>query len=662
MHLPSLTYKKISPLLIVLFIALVVFGMGMPHAAQAADEGNWWNLLNPISWVGWAAQLLAYITLAILIVILFIESYIIDNLFIFNIVLNPTNMPAVIGAWKVLRDIANSLFLLILLWLAIKIIWGFDDGSSKKLLVRLIIVAFLINFSLVITGAIFGFGNALAKPFKDKMGDNVVGYIISKTKLNTVTNTPANPEKVPKQNECLLSALTDPKSQIKVECPEKSYATDTMNMISGAGSAVSNITLNNTQIKRALELNIANIFLFLIILTFGCVGGFLIVRIAMMAFLGVLSPAAFFLYAVPGGENLYKRWQKNLIGWAFIAPTFYFLFYVSLLILTKMTESPLTNVGDKIPFAANIFAMMPLVIFLVFLGATLSICKKLGAEVADAAIGMGKAAAGLALTAVAGVATGGLSLAGGAIARGAAGTATSVVGKLADKPIIGKLASPLTNPIRNYYQNRNQDITKMKGDYQNTSTRDLVGNFRTTLSSDKRIAMAETLHQRGDFDQLKPDEQKKVLGFSSRFGRTELLTARPDLVTQKDVLGANSAQDAQKKTLDKMTPDQKSKISKNAYAGDDMKKLFLETANTEDIKMMVKRNADMTKDIIHKYFDANQDALRNTMKPETFRHVIAQMRIQTGKKKNADQQNSSTDTNTDNSSSTPPSTPPPPGP
>ena len=68
---------------------------------------------------------------------------------------------------------------------------------------------------------------------------------------------------------------------------------------------------------------------------------------------------------------------------------------------------------------------------------------------------------------------------------------------------------------------------------------------------------------------------------------------------------------------------------------------------------MVKRNADMTRDIIHTYFNANQDALRNTMKPETFRHVTAHMRIQTGNRRNTDQQNPSTDTNTADSSSTP---------
>lgn len=634
MRFPSLTHKKISPFLALLLIALVIFGMGMPHAAQANIIVNVTELA--INVAAYVAQAAAFVVQRILILLLFIESFIIDNLFIFNIVLNPTNMPAVVGAWKVLRDIANSLFLIILLYLAIQIIWGLDNGSSKKLLVRLIIVAFLINFSLAITGALFGFGNALAKPFKDKMGYDVGAYIVRTTKLNTVMNVPANPQKIPAQTKCILSTLTD--SDIPVTCPEKTNGVKAMEMIAGAGGAVGQAILTDPM-RNAVGMWIANIFLILIILAFGGVGGFLVVRIVMMAFLGVLSPAAFFLYAVPGCEGLYKRWQKNVIGWAFIAPTFYFLFYVSLLVLGKMTESPIIQSSATIPFAANLFAMMPLVIFVVFLGATLSTCKKLGGEMADAAINMGKMAAGVALTAAAGVATGGLGLAAGAAARAGGGVAARTMTKLAEKPYLGKLTSPLTSPIRSYYQNRNQEITKMKGDYQNLSTRDLVGKFKTTLSSDKRVAMAETLHQRGDFDKLDEGMQKKVIGHSSQFGRTELLTARPDLATQKNVFGATSDDDAKKKVLNKMTSEQKSKMSQNAYAGDDMKKLFLETANTEDIKAMVKRNAEITRDIIYQYFDNNNIALRNTLKPETFTYLNANMRIQTGRQQYFNQQN-----------------------
>ena len=623
MRIPSLKNKKIPPYLSLALLALVVFGLGLPHAAH----GDWWDFVNPISLFGYLAQILAYVVQRILVLILFIESFIIDDLFVFNIVLNPMNMPAVIGAWKILRDIANSLFLLILLWLAIKIIWGFDDGG-KKLLVRLIIMAFLINFSLAITGAMFGFGNALAKPFKDKMGGDVAGFIIGKTKLNTVMNVPADPQIVQPAAKCLLGELTN--TEIPIICPEKTFGTSAMNAISGAGSAVANATLNNDQVKNAVGMWISNIFLILTIITFGGVGGFLIVRIAMMAFLGVLSPAAFFLYAVPGGEKLFNRWRDNLIGWTFIAPTFYFLFYLSLLVLDAMTNSPLTQVSDKIPFFANVFAMIPLVIFLIFLWATLSICKKLGAEVASAAINMGKMAAGVALTAAAGVATGGISLAGGAIARGAGGAVMSVTDKLAERPILGKLTAPITRRVGGYYQKRNEDIDKMKGDYSKIPTRQLTQQLKTTLSADKKVAMGEVLHQRGDYDKLDSGTQEKLKGYGKQLGRDEHNKARIDLITKEDVPGARDDADAKRKTLNKMTPDEKRKISKNSLNDDETKKIILETSTKADMETIIRYNADMTQQLIYGFFVQNEQMMRGIMKQETLNFIYGNMRIQTG--------------------------------
>lgn len=617
MRLPSLTNKKIPLFLALLFIALVVFGMGVPHAAQAQGL-----LFSPIDAFGWLARILAYIVQRILIVVLFIESFIIDNLFTFNIVLNPMNMPAVIGAWKVLRDIANSLFLLILLYLAINTIWGFKD--DKKYLVRLIIMAFLINFSLAITGAVFGFANALAKPFNDKMGFDVAGFIIDKTKLNTVMNVPINPKEVKPPTTCLLGTLTN--STIPIKCPEQSFGTTAMNVLSGAGAA-----FDNENLRYAMGAWISNIFLILTILTFGGVGGFLIVRIAMMAFLGVLSPAAFFLYATPWGEDLYKRWQRNLIGWAFIAPTFYFLFYVSLLVLNAMTKSSLTQNSNEIPFFANVFAMIPLVVFLVFLGATLSTCKKLAGEVAGAAINMGKMVGGMALTAAAGVATGGASLVGGFAARGLGDKVMGATNWVAERPIAGRLASPITRRISGYYQKRNENIEEMKGDYKNIPTRQLTQRLKTTLSTDKKIAMAEVLHGRGqeDYDKLDDTTQRKLNTYKRQLGRADY--ARLDLVTKDDVPGARDEQDARRKILNKMTPDEKRKISNNALQDDETKKIILETSTKADMEAIVKYNADMTRELIYGFFAQHEVMMRGIMKQETLNYIYGSMMIQTAR-------------------------------
>jgi len=632
-------FYTILPLLIV-----IIIGITMPHFAHADILPDW---MNPISWIGWVIIGVFYVIQTILIVFLFIVSFIVDNIFIFNVVLNPNNMPAVIGGWKVMRDISNSLFLLILLWIAIQIIWGFG-GENKRLLVRLIIVAFLINFSLAFTGAAFGFGNALAKPFRDKIGNDVAGWIINKTKLNTVQTGPSAQgtqslwNATPSNKDCLLNQLTN--TTVPLECPEKTMdANKVMAIVAGGASGIAQTVTGNPQIKEAMQMGIANIFLILIIIMFGGVAGFLTIRIVMMAFLGVLSPAAFFLSAIPmkGAKSLFDRWLRNLIGWSFIAPCFYFLFYVSLLMLDAMTSSPMTKISGDIPFAANVFAMLPMVIFLVFLGATMSTCKKLGAEVADAAINMGKLAAGVALTAAAGVATGGVSLAGGALARGAGTAVTGTTNWVAEKPILGRITAPITRRVHGYYQKRTEDIDKMKEGYNNIPTRQLTQQLKTTLSADKKIAMADILHSRRgsdgytDFDKLDDNTQLKVMGYENQLGRKNFLKARLDQATKSSVPGARDDYDAKKKIASGMTPEEKTKISKNALADDDTKKAILETSTKADMESIVRYNADMTQQLIYGFFHQNEQMMRGIMKQETLQFIYGNMRIQAGARRPA---------------------------
>ena len=113
--------KKISPSL-VLIAAFALFFFLVPHVSHASDCAAvdipcWIVTAQGYVWAG-----VFNIIEAILVFLLYIAGFILDNVFIYNIVLNPINMPAVRDGWLVLRDIANGLFLIILLWIAIQII------------------------------------------------------------------------------------------------------------------------------------------------------------------------------------------------------------------------------------------------------------------------------------------------------------------------------------------------------------------------------------------------------------------------------------------------------------------------------------------------------------------------------------------------------------
>ena len=69
------------------------------------------GLLATPSLLLWQALLLIVETLAS--AVLFIASFFLDNIFYYNVVFSPSNMPAVQEGWTVMRDLANSLFILI---------------------------------------------------------------------------------------------------------------------------------------------------------------------------------------------------------------------------------------------------------------------------------------------------------------------------------------------------------------------------------------------------------------------------------------------------------------------------------------------------------------------------------------------------------------------
>ncbi|MDP3769421.1 MAG: hypothetical protein U1A25_03175 [Candidatus Sungbacteria bacterium] len=642
----SVTNKKTLPsLLITIFTASIFIVLFPAHFAFAYTDltdipAAILGVFSTSAMAIW--YLLMYIIQMFLASMVFIVAFILDNVFIYNIYLNPSNMPAVIDGWLAIRDMANSLFLLVMVWVAIKMIFGLDD--DKRLLVKIIIIAFLMNFSLAITSASFGLGNALAKPFRDLIGNDVAAFIINKTKLNTITAAPSERGKdayikaiQSDAPQCGLGALLKPEiaENLKLGCVMKqgiqAYVTVYTSIIE---KTLSKYTYG---LKETVELTVSNLFLAVTIGVLWVAVFLLVARIIAMAFLGILAPAAFFLLIFPmsAGKKMFDDWLHNLLRWSFVAPTFYFLFYISLLILDTMTKAPAlqTTGSGAIPFSANVLAMLPLVVFLAFLVQTIKLTKKMGGEYAAMAIDMGKKITGAALAVGTGVATAGGSLAAtaalGAAARATQPAVTGAMDRLSNRPILGKLTAPATNAIRSYYSSQDREINDMKATYQSTPPKLLSQQIRSTttfLSAKKKVAMAEALHEQGPgaFDNLKADEQSKVLNLSRQFGREDrLLKARLDLATKDLVPNAVDDHDAKRKIYNKLKPEEKSKISKYALEDAEVKKIVLENETPQGFKQMIQSNWEMGNTLIS-FFRQYGDTLTG-MREDTRKFIQANM-------------------------------------
>src|SRR3989344_3720181 len=73
-----------------------------------------------------------------------------------------SKIKAIDDGWTFSRDVVNIFFIFILLFIAIATILGIESYGAKSLLARLIIVALLVNFSLLATRAVIYISNSLA--------------------------------------------------------------------------------------------------------------------------------------------------------------------------------------------------------------------------------------------------------------------------------------------------------------------------------------------------------------------------------------------------------------------------------------------------------------------------------------------------------------------
>src|SRR3989344_684841 len=105
-----------------------------------------------------------------------------------------SGIDAITIGWGITRDVANIFFIFILLIIAIATILRLESYGAKQLLPKLIILALLINFSLVIATTIVDASNVLALTFISRITpvSNKIAAILQINKItDTVTKAPS---------------------------------------------------------------------------------------------------------------------------------------------------------------------------------------------------------------------------------------------------------------------------------------------------------------------------------------------------------------------------------------------------------------------------------------------------------------------------------------
>ena len=402
----------ISAFLLTLTIVFVVSGLFAPQAAHAklckvyppdhipvpgeplpcppgtnpdskSGGENWYsaltNTLNPLTWITKAFGGIVYLILQFVGLLTALSGVVLNGVIYYTVgqmSVNYTGLTAINSAWSTIRDIANMGFIFILLYAAIQTILGIGS-DVKKLIVNVIVVAILINFSLFFTRIVIDISNILAIAFYDAIAPGAlsVGSLGAALTQSGMSNA--------FMNAMNLQSLFN---------------------VTELGEIPEIITIG---LMGSIMLLVATFVFFAAAIMF-------LIRYVILILVLILSPIAFMAFVLPALKKHGDQWKDALLGQAFFAPIYFMLIWVSLQVVTGIGTSlrgggPIDATNALTGLATNgannaaaglsggAFAMfINFIVVIVFLIAALIIAKEWANKAGGAVGGLNKWAMGAA--------------------------------------------------------------------------------------------------------------------------------------------------------------------------------------------------------------------------------------------------------------------------
>lgn len=265
---------------------------------------------NPITWF----NCLMLIILQFLAMLLQAVSY------LFEQVVKPSVFNTVVGTnatiyttWAMVRDTLNIAFILVLLFSAFCTVFQIEKYGYKKILLTLVIMALLVNFSFPIARVIIDFSNVIMYYFINNLG---IG-----TKAASIFPTIAE------------------------------------------DSAIANIiATGDASANASSSLLLASVvFMFILVVTVFVITILLLIRIVVLAFLVIFSSIAFVGSIVPFLSTHASKWWDNLFKYSFFGPIMVFMIYVSLQMMASVRS---IGSGTTDTIASMALFSLPIVILL----------------------------------------------------------------------------------------------------------------------------------------------------------------------------------------------------------------------------------------------------------------------------------------------------------
>jgi len=332
--------------------------------------------------------------------------------------------------WRIVRNLSNLFFALVLLIIAFATILRLETYGMKQLLWKLIVAALLINFSLVIAGVFVDFSGVLTNFFMEKAGEKEFFTNIADTMgLPKTIGSTAEPGTSRTRYFCTSSEACHNFGQqenVEARGVTRDICEPRCKSISAAEcaklcpvcceyrtlAAKSEIEWDKTgdaywHVIGALLLSI--FFSFIALFVFLALALLLLIRILFIWFLLILAPIVWLFWILPATTKLFTQWWNQFIKWCFFAPIAVFFIFLAIQTWQKFLEGKGTGLVSQgaiqgmkqivrdemvrtrlLPQVTEPETLIQFVLVCAMLIGSLIVAQKMGVAGAEAVIATGK--------------------------------------------------------------------------------------------------------------------------------------------------------------------------------------------------------------------------------------------------------------------------------
>jgi hypothetical protein len=295
----KLKSKKSKKIILSIFLIIAICLIFIPRGFAQAGMGTWIGSFF-ISIIALVLYLCAVVTTFLMQIGGSVLAFVMTTSFNDGLFLDA---PFVKIAWGFCRDLANLFFILWLVIIALSIMLNVKDYGSKKLLTRLIIVALLVNFSLVLCGFILD------------IAQGAMGFL-----TQSVVIIDGSPYSLAEG----LSMSFKQSELFGARLPNMG------NFFGGNFDASVGAVMHNFLVV-IFGAVAAYVFILLAVM--------LLVRVAALWLLLIFAPLAWVIGIMPFARKAFSEWMKQFWSWAFYGVIVSFYIYLAAMAVWAIDQS-----------------------------------------------------------------------------------------------------------------------------------------------------------------------------------------------------------------------------------------------------------------------------------------------------------------------------------